>query len=98
MNVDTTTATAALLLALGVTSLSLAAVAARYSMRGAAHRSGILAVLGCAALAALVLLLWGSTWTAIWEDTLLPLFTILAAAGAGLALGAGLVYVLVAAR
>ena len=38
------------------------------------------------------------SWDTMWQDILWPMLVVLAAAGAGLALGAGILYVLVAAR
>ena len=86
------------LLFLGVAALILAAIASRYSVRGRGVRASALAVLGIGALAALVLILNGMSWDTLWQDILWPMLVVLAAAGAGLALGAGILYVLVAAR
>ena len=86
------------LLFLGVAALILAAIASTYGVRGRDFRAPALAVLGFGALAALVLIVHGMSWDTLWQDILWPMLIVLAAAGAGLALGAGLLYVLVAAR
>jgi hypothetical protein len=87
-----------LLLFLGIVALILAVYASRYSVRGRDVRASALAVLGIGALAALVPTLYGMSWDTLWQDILWPMMVVLAGAGAGLALGAGILYVLVAAR
>jgi hypothetical protein len=86
------------LLFLGVVALILAAYASRYSVRGRVVRASALIVLGVGALAALGLTLHGISWDALWQDILWPMLIVLAGTGAGLVLGAGILYVLVAAR
>ena len=86
------------LLFLGVAALILATIASRYGVRGRDVRASALAVLGIGALAALVLTLHGISWDALWQDILWPMLIVLAGAGAGLVLGAGILYVLIAAR
>ena len=98
MTSDTTAFVTALLLSLGVASLALAALAVWYSVHGARRRGAVLGLLGAVAMAVLVIVLWGTSTDVLWEELLLPLLVFSAAAGAGVALGAGLVYVLVAAR
>ena len=89
---------ATFLLALGVTALALAIVAAFYSVRDRRLRGGALSVLGVAALAGMVLLLSERSGAELWSQLFLPLLVTLAAVGSGIAMGAGLVYLLVAAR
>ena len=87
-----------LLLALGITSLVTAIVAGRFSTHGRGRRAAALAVLGSSALVAAVYMLWGEPWSTARDDILWPLTVYCMAAVAGLGLGAGLVYGLVAAR
>jgi hypothetical protein len=87
-----------LLLFLGIVALILAVYASRYSVRGRDVRASALALLGVGALAALVIVLYGMSWDTLWQDIFWPMLVVLAGAGAGLALGAGILYVLVAAR
>jgi len=87
-----------LLLFLGIVALILAVYASRYSVRGRDVRASALALLGCSALAALVIILYGMSWDTLWQDIFWPMLIVLAGAGAGLALGIGILYVLVAAR
>jgi hypothetical protein len=89
---------ATFLLALGVTSLALAVVAILYGVRDRTGRGGALAVLGIAALASMAYLLSDLPGGDLWSQLFLPLLVVLAAAGAGIAMGAGLVFILVAAR
>jgi hypothetical protein len=93
-----TVAIAVLLLGLGVTSLALAAVTGRFSVRGGRRRGGALAVLGVAALVGMVLLLSGEGWSAIRGDLLWPLAVHLLAMLAGIGAGAFLLYNIVGAR
>jgi hypothetical protein len=86
------------LLFLGVVALILAAYGSRYSVRSRDVRASALIALGIGALAALVLTLHGISWDALWQDILWPMLIVLAGAGAGLVLGAGILYVLIAAR
>ena len=87
-----------LLLSLGIVSIALAVVAAVYSVSGGRQRTAAMAVLGIGALVGMVYMLWGQSWDAIWEDMVWPLLVLTAAAAAGLATGAGLIYGLVAVR
>jgi len=86
------------LLFLGVVALVLAAYASWYSIRGRDVRASALVFLGVGALAALVITLQGTSWDALWQDILWPMLIVLAGMGAGLVLGAGVLYALVAAR
>ncbi len=86
------------LLFLGVTALILAVSASKYTVRGHGVRAPALAILGIGALAALFLTLYGMSWDTLWQDILWPMLVVLAGVGAGLALGAGILYVLAAAR
>ena len=86
------------LLFLGVVALVLAAYASWYSIRGRDGRAFALVLLGIGALTTLVLTVHGMSWDALWQDILWPMSIVLAATGAGLALVAGILYVLVAAR
>ncbi len=87
-----------LLLFLGIVALILAVYASRYSVRGRDVRTSALALLGVGAFAALVIILYGTSGETLWQDIFWPMLVVLAGAGAGLALGAGILYVLVAAR
>jgi hypothetical protein len=95
---DATILVATFLLALGVTSLALAVVALLYSVREARGRGVSLAALGIAALVGMAYLLTDHKGGELWSQLFLPLVVTLAAVGAGIAMGAGLVYILVAAR
>lgn len=94
----TTVGIAVLLLGLGVISLVLAAVAGRYSVRGSGRRTAAMTVLGIAALAGTVIILSGEPWPSVRDEMLWPLAMYILAAASGVGIGAGLVYVLVAAR
>jgi hypothetical protein len=98
MMADSTVGVAMFLLALGVTSLVLAYMAGRFSVRSSGRRAGALALLGVSALAVMVYVLWDRSWSTLWVDMLWPALVYLAAAGAGLGIGVSLVYGLVAAR
>jgi integral membrane sensor domain MASE1 len=87
-----------LLLFLGIVSIILGVYASRYTVRGRDVRASALTILGVGALAAWVLILYGMPWDDLWQDILSPMLIVLAGAGAGLVLGAGILYVLVAAR
>ncbi|MCK5254215.1 MAG: hypothetical protein KAQ96_14750 [Thermoplasmata archaeon] len=94
----TTVAVAVLLLSLGVISLVLAAVAGRYSVRGSGRRTAAMTILGIAALAGTIIILSSEGWPSVREEMLWPLAVYILAASSGVGIGAGLVYVLVAAR
>ncbi len=84
------------LLALGVVSLVLAAVVGSYSVRGGSRRAGIMAILGIFALLAMVYVVQGLSWDTIWNDILWPTVVIGGGVAGGLAVGLGLIYLLVA--
>jgi hypothetical protein len=89
---------ATFLLALGVTSLALAVVVLLWSTRERIGRGGALATLGIVAILGMAFLLSDHSGGDLWSQLFLPLLVTLAAVGSGIAMGAGLVYILVAAR
>lgn len=91
-------AIAVLLLSLGVISLALALVAGTYSVRGSGRRAAAMTVLGFVALAGTVIILSSEGWPSVRDEMLWPLAVYILAASSGVGIGAGLVYVLVAAR
>lgn len=93
-----TVAVAVLLLSLGVVSLVLAAVAGMYSVRGSGRRTAAMTILGIAALAGTVIILSSEGWPSARDEVLWPLAVYILAASSGVGIGAGLIYVLVAAR
>ena len=98
MTPSTSVGVAILLLSLGVVSLVLAYVAGRHSVQGAGHRVVAMSVLGISALAGMVLILWGTSWSQLVDEMLWPLLVYSAAVATGIGVGAGLMYALVAAR
>jgi hypothetical protein len=86
------------LMFLGVTALVLALLARSYSVHGRNHRAAILATLGALALLGMSYLVLGSSWQTVWEDILWPMLVTVGGAGAGLAIGLGLIYLIVAQR
>ena len=87
-----------LLLVLAVTALLLAAVGGAYSIRARGVRAGAMAMLGVAALVGVVLVLWGQSWADVQGEVLWPMVVYVGGMLAGLAVAAGLVFALVAAR
>jgi hypothetical protein len=95
---DTTVFIAVLLLFLGGTSLVLSFVVGRFSTKGGVGRPFALLAVGLVSLFAMVYLLWGMAWGEAWDAVFYPLLHLCTAATVGLALGAFIVYLLVAAR
>ena len=98
MTTSTTEAAAIILLSMGIVSLALSYAVGRHSVRGAGRRAVAMAVLGVASLAGSALALQGEGWSSVVDATLWPLLVHTSAALAGVAVGAGLVYGMVAAR
>lgn len=94
---EATAFVAVVLLFLGGTSLALSLVAGVYSRRGKGRPVALLAV-GVVSLVAMVYLLWDSSWGEAWSAVFYPVLHMSTAALAGLALGAFIVYLLVAGR
>ncbi len=96
MTSDVTVFLTVALLALGVVSLVLAAVVGLYSVHGRSRRAGIMAILGIFALLAMVYVVQDLSLDTIWTDILWPAAVIGGGAAGGLAIGLGLIYLLVA--
>ncbi len=98
MTSDVTVFLTGALLSLGVVSLVLAAVVGLFSVHGGRRRAGILAILGIFALLAMAYVVQDLSWDTIWNDILWPAAVIGGGVGGGLAIGLGLIYLLVAQR
>ena len=95
---DATVMVAVFLLFLGVFSIALAVFLGYNSPRAQKARVGAMAVVGVGALVAMVYVLHVYSWQVVWDEIIMPLLLIGAAALGGVLMGAGLIYLLVAAR
>jgi hypothetical protein len=95
---DATVMVSVFLLVLGIFSIALAVFLGFYSSRANRARAIALVSVGTGALVAMVYVLRDVPLKEVWDEVLWPLLLIGTAAVLGILAGAGLVYLLVAAR
>ena len=95
---DATVMVSVFLLVLGIFSIALAVFLAFYSSRASRARAIALVSVGTGALVAMAYVLRDISLAGVWDGVLGPLLLMGTAAVLGILAGAGLVYLLVAAR